>query len=108
MTKREISCWQIQLFLKQAFFNAFQEAKEICYRQMEDPRKIALAWVMELLEEQKRILGKDPYAYGLGDANRNNVETLSQYAHEQGMILRKLQLGEVFIESILGDVPKYL
>ena len=95
-------------WVARSLYHAFFEAKEICYRRMEDPRKIALAWMEELLEEQKRIMGKDPYAYGLGDENRKNVETLCQYAQEQGMIPRKLKLEELFIESILEQVPKYL
>jgi 4,5-dihydroxyphthalate decarboxylase len=91
-----------------SLYHAFLEAKEICYRRMEDPRKIALAWMEELLEEQKRIMGKDPYAYGMDEKNRKNVETLCQYAQEQGMISRKLEPGELFVESILEQVPKYL
>ncbi len=95
-------------WVARSLYHAFVEAKEVCYRRMEDPRRIALAWMEELLEEQKRVLGKDPYAYGLGDQNHKNVETLCRYAHEQGMIPRKLELGELFIESILEQVPKYL
>lgn len=95
-------------WVARSVYNAFGKSKEICYRRMEDPRKIALSWAEELLEEQKRVLGKDPYAYGLGDQNRKNMETLCQYAHEQGMIPRKLEMGELFIESILEQVPKYL
>jgi 4,5-dihydroxyphthalate decarboxylase len=95
-------------WVARSLYQAFLEAKEICYRRMEDPRKIALAWMEELLGEQKHIMGKDPYAYGLGDQNRKNVEMLCQYAYEQGMIPRKLKLEELFIESILEQVPKYL
>jgi 4,5-dihydroxyphthalate decarboxylase len=95
-------------WVARSLYNAFLEAKGICYRRMEDPRKIALAWVEELLEEQKHVLGQDPYGYGLGDQNRKNVETLAQYAHEQGMIPRQLELKELFLESILEQVPKYL
>lgn len=88
--------------------DAFQKAKEMCYRQMEDPRKIALAWVMYYLEEEKRILGHDPWAYGLSQ-NRNNLESLIVYAHEQGLIQRRLELEELFIQSASDDQsPQYL
>jgi 4,5-dihydroxyphthalate decarboxylase len=88
-------------------WDAFQKAKEMCYRRMEDPRKIALAWVMHHLEEQKQILGQDPWVYGLAE-NRNNLETLITYAHEQGLIHRKLALEELFIQSASDQSPQYL
>ncbi len=88
-------------------WDAFQKAKEMCYRRMEDPRKIALAWVMHHLEEQKQILGHDPWVYGLTE-NRNNLETLITYAHEQDLIHRKVGLGELFIESASDQGPQYL
>jgi 4,5-dihydroxyphthalate decarboxylase len=88
-------------------WDAFQKAKEMCYRRMEDPRKIALAWVMHHLEEQQQILGQDPWVYGLTE-NRNNLETLIKYAHEQGLIHRKLALEELFIQSASDQSPQYL
>jgi 4,5-dihydroxyphthalate decarboxylase len=88
-------------------WDAFQKAKEMCYRRMEDPRKIALAWVMHHLEEQKQILGHDPWVYGLTH-NRNNLETLITYAYEQGLIHRKVELGELFIQSASDQGPQYL
>jgi 4,5-dihydroxyphthalate decarboxylase len=94
-------------WVARSLFDAFQKAKEICYRRVEDPRKATLAWVMHLLEEQKGILGEDPWAYGL-DGNRKNVETLVQYAHGEGLISRKLELEELFFESSLDQPPQYL
>lgn len=88
-------------------WDAFQKAKERCYRRMEDPRKIALAWVMHHLEEQKQILGHDPWVYGLTQ-NRNTLETLIAYAHEQGLIHRSLELEELFIQSASNQGPQYL
>src|SRR5438034_375507 len=38
---------------------AFQKAKELCYRRMHDPRNFALVWPHELLREQQTIFGKD-------------------------------------------------
>jgi len=87
--------------------DAFQKAKEMCYRRMEDPRKIALAWVMHHMEEQKQILGQDPWVYGLTH-NRNNLETLIVYAQEQGLIHSKLELKELFVQSASDKSPHYL
>jgi 4,5-dihydroxyphthalate decarboxylase len=87
--------------------NAFQKAKEICYHRMEDPRKVSLAWFMHYWEEQKKILGQDPWVYGLSE-NRKSLENMISYAYEQGMISRKFKLEELFIQSATGKTPHYL
>ncbi len=81
---------------------AFERAKQAAYKRMENPRIVPLAWFRHFLEEQEEILGKDPWVYGLGEANRKTLETLMQYSHEQGLIGRKLSLDELFVAK---DVP---
>ena len=76
---------------------AFEEAKRIAYKRMENPRIVPLAWFSHFLEEQEEILGRDPWVYGLGNENRKNLETLMQYSQEQGLIGKKLSLDELFI-----------
>jgi 4,5-dihydroxyphthalate decarboxylase len=78
---------------------AFEESKKISYKRMENPRIVPLAWFRSFLEEQEEIFGSDPWVYGLGAANRKNVETLMQYSHEQGLITRKMALEELFIDT---------
>jgi 4,5-dihydroxyphthalate decarboxylase len=58
-----------------------------------------LAWFRSFVEEQEEIFGSDPWIYGLGAANRKNVETLMQYSHEQGLIGRKMTMDELFIDT---------
>jgi len=79
-------------------FRAFEKAKQVAYQRMENPRRVPLAWFRHALEEQQEILGTDPWAYGLGEANRKNLETLTQYSCEQGLIGRKMAPGELFAE----------
>jgi len=81
---------------------AFERAKEIAYERMENPRRVPLAWFRHTLEEQEDILGRDPWVYGLGAANRKNLETLIQYSYEQGLIGRKIPLEELFVETTQG------
>ncbi len=78
---------------------AFEQAKRLAYKRMENPRIVPLAWFSHFLEEQEEILGRDPWAYGLGNENRNNLDTLMQYSQEQGLIGRKLSLDELFINT---------
>ncbi|HSE85295.1 MAG TPA: ABC transporter substrate-binding protein [Candidatus Binatia bacterium] len=78
---------------------AFEESKKAAYKRMENPRIVPLAWFRHFLEEQDEILGADPWAYGLGDSNRKNLETLMQYSREQGLLGRKMSLDELFINT---------
>jgi 4,5-dihydroxyphthalate decarboxylase len=78
---------------------AFEESKKAAYRRMDNPRIVPLAWFRYFLEEQEEILGNDPWVYGLGPSNRKNVETLMQYALEQGLIGRALALEELFVTT---------
>src|SRR5215472_4061368 len=68
-----------------------------------NPRVVPLAWVRTALEEQEETLGRDPWAYGLTPANRNNLETVLRYTFEQGMISKMLPLDALFADTDLGD-----
>ena len=82
---------------------AFEEAKNIAYRRMANPRVVPLAWIRTAWEEQEEVLGLDPWAYGLGDANRKNLEAIQRYCHQQGLISRMAPLDELFADTDLGD-----
>ncbi len=83
-------------------YKAFDEAKAIAMRRMENPRIVPLAWYREAWEEQERILGKDPWEYGLGKRNAENFERLVAYSHEQGLIRRRIPLDELFLNVSEG------
>jgi 4,5-dihydroxyphthalate decarboxylase len=82
---------------------AFEQAKNIAYRRIANPRMVPIAWVRTALEEQEEVLGPDPWAYGLTPANRKNLETVQRYAHQQGMISRMPPLDTLFADTHLGD-----
>jgi 4,5-dihydroxyphthalate decarboxylase len=83
-------------------YHAFDEAKAIAMKRMENPRIAPLAWYREAWEEQERILGADPWEYGLSAQNRKTLETLVGYSHEQGLIKRRIPLEELFINVSEG------
>lgn len=83
-------------------FHAFQKAKAIAMERMVNPRIVPLAWYREAWEEQQRILGTDPWQYGLTDANVKTLETLVQFSHEQGLISRRMSLDELFLDVTQG------
>jgi 4,5-dihydroxyphthalate decarboxylase len=83
-------------------FHAFQKAKAIAMARMANPRIVPLAWYREAWEEQEEILGPDPWEYGLGERNRNNVETLAGYSHEQGLTQRRMSADDLFVSVFQG------
>ena len=82
---------------------AFEQAKAMAYRRVANPRVVPLAWVRTAVEEQERILGPDPWEYGLGERNRHNLDTVLRYAKQQGLVKRDLTLDELFEPTDLGD-----
>jgi 4,5-dihydroxyphthalate decarboxylase len=83
-------------------YKAFVRAKELAMERMENPRIVPLAWYRESWEEQERILGKDPWEYGLTERNISNFERLVTYSLEQGLSSRRLSLDELFLNVSEG------
>lgn len=86
--------------------HAFNEAKRLAYERVRNPRVVPLAWFTSQWEEQTAILGPDPWAYGLDEPNRTNLETLIRYTYEQGLIEKQADIAELFIdigkEALIG------
>jgi 4,5-dihydroxyphthalate decarboxylase len=78
---------------------AFEDAKERAYKHLQNPRIVPLAWYQSALEEQQALLGEDPWAYGLNQSNRRNLQTLISYAYEQGLIGTQFAVDELFVET---------
>jgi 4,5-dihydroxyphthalate decarboxylase len=83
-------------------YHAFNEAKKIAMKRMENPRIAPLAWYREAWEEQEEVLGTDPWEYGLTDKNSHQLQTLAGYSHEQGLTKRLMTLDELFLDLSQG------
>lgn len=83
-------------------FRAFDAAKAIAMERMANPRIVPLAWYRAAWEEQERVLGRDPWQYGLTDKNRKILETLVGYSHEQGLIKQRPTLEQLFLNVDQG------
>jgi 4,5-dihydroxyphthalate decarboxylase len=83
-------------------FRAFNESKVAAMKRMTNPRIVPLAWYRDTWEEQERILGFDPWEYGLTDKNRKVLETLIGYSHEQGLIKKRAALEQLFLSVDTG------
>jgi 4,5-dihydroxyphthalate decarboxylase len=87
-----------------ALTKAFQRAKEACYAWIRDQRKSSLAWYGALWEEERALLGPDPWPYTFAE-NRATLETLLEYAHEQGLIPERWAPETLFAPSTLRYDP---
>lgn len=85
---------------------AFEEAKRRCYRRNEDlgPDSHSLAWFLSYLEEERQVLGADPWAFGV-EPNPHLLETFARYCHEQGLTARRLSPDELFAEVYWSPEP---
>ena len=83
-------------------FKAFNDAKTLAMKRMVNLRIVPLAWYRDAWEEQERILGPDPWEYGLTDRNRKVLETLVGYSHEQGLIKKRPRLEDLFLNVDQG------
>jgi 4,5-dihydroxyphthalate decarboxylase len=83
-------------------YQAFEQSKALAMKRMRNPRLVPLAWYQEAWEEQERLLGPDPWEYGLSDQNRHNLETLVGYSHAHGLIATRPKLEDLFMDVSQG------
>ena len=87
--------------LAAAVVRLFDDAKQQAYRYWSDHRRSSLAWFGAEQEEERALLGKDPWPYSI-EGNRVVLETLLDYAYEQGLTERRLSLNEIFEPTTLS------
>ena len=89
-------------WLPKAVFDAYSKAKQISYGAMRDLGWIAdmLPWYGQELAETRALMGDNFYSYGIGP-NRETLETIFRYSHEQGLASRELTIQELFEPSSL-------
>ena len=83
-------------------YHAFNQAKDVAMKRMENPRIVPLAWYREAWEEQEALLGPDPWENGLTEKNTKQLEMLVRFSHEQGLISREIPLNELFLDVAQG------
>ena len=74
---------------------AFEDAKQQAYKYWADHRRSSLAWFGAEQEEERALLGPDPWPYSV-EKNRVVIETVLDYAFEQRLTERRLDINEIF------------
>jgi 4,5-dihydroxyphthalate decarboxylase len=85
-----------------SLYEAFNKAKDYAYQELmeTDALKLTLPWVVAEVEETRRIMGHDFWAYGI-QRNRVSLEALPQYLHEQSLSERVPEIEELFAPNTL-------
>lgn len=89
-------------WVAQSLYDAFEAAKSIALDSLEEPRWMPLAQSRLLVERQREFLGDDPWEYGLTDSNRLVLETLLEYAVDQGVAAERYDLDALFATKHLN------
>jgi 4,5-dihydroxyphthalate decarboxylase len=89
-----------------SLYKAFCRAKEYSYRLLLETGspKASFAWLQPMIEEERELIGRDWYPYGI-DQNRPTIEALLQYTQEHGLTDRRPSVEELFAPSTLRDIP---
>lgn len=80
----------------QSLFNTFEQAKRVCREYYADPNWSWLAWGRQAFEEEEKLLGPDPWPYGI-EKNRANLERFVGYSLDQGLMTKKMAMEELFV-----------
>ena len=85
-------------WLARNLMDAFEASKAASYARLRNPRIVPLAWYNSYRDEEIAFFGgADPWQYGLGEANRHNLETAIGYSHDCGLIGRQLAVDDIFL-----------
>jgi 4,5-dihydroxyphthalate decarboxylase len=80
-------------------FNAFRKAKDIVAARTRELTDVYFRLGL-LPPDARSAIATDPYPYGVR-ANRDLLDTIAMYSHEQGLTPRQLSLDEVFAPSTM-------
>jgi 4,5-dihydroxyphthalate decarboxylase len=89
-------------WLSQSIMAAFDKAKEACVAYYDDPNWSRFVWGRHLFEEERKAFGDDPWPHGV-KKNRANLERFISYSLDQGLMEKKLEVGELFATTILNS-----
>ena len=83
--------------IAQSIYDAFCRAKDIATHGLydTDALHLTLPFLIDHVEEARRIFGDDYFSYGL-EPNRRTIAALCQYVHEQNLSSRLVSPDELF------------
>lgn len=79
-----------------SLMTAFTAARHQAMQRLRNPRALPLAFVQDAWDEQDRIMGTDPWRYGLTPGNEHAIELIVRYAYEQGITTTQAAVASLF------------
>ena len=84
---------------------AFEEAKQLAYKRLLNPRVVPFAWYRTYWERERAFFGgRDPWEFGWSALNRRNYDTLVGYVHDQILTGPRPRLEDLFAKESF-DIP---
>jgi len=98
--RREV--YEANRWIAQSLLKAFARAQRVVYDNLYNSAALVtmLPWQLAAVEETRRELGDDWWAYGFAP-NRHVLDTFLRYHHEQGLSRRRLASEELFAPETL-------
>jgi 4,5-dihydroxyphthalate decarboxylase len=89
-------------WLAMNLYKAFEEAKRRSVARLSDitASHAPLAWLAPYTERMRALFGEDIWPYGL-EKNRTTLQAFVDFAFEQGVCHRRLELEELFPKQVL-------
>jgi 4,5-dihydroxyphthalate decarboxylase len=84
-----------------SIYRAFVQARDLAVNGLydTDALRVALPWLIDHVEEARRVIGENFWAYGL-EPNRPTFEAIGRYVHEQGLSPRVVSADELFAPDV--------
>ena len=82
-------------------YSGFVKAKALARQKLAESMPSALFFGPEYLAMTRRLIGDDPFPYGI-KANQAMLDTITSYSHEQGLTPRQVKPEELFAEQTLS------
>ena len=82
-------------------YSGFVKAKALARQKLAESMPSALFFGPEYLAMTRRLVGDDPFPYGI-KANQAMLDTITSYSHEQGLTPRQMKPEELFAEQTLS------
>ena len=89
-------------WLPASLYKAFSQAKAYAMHDVRDINAllVTLPWLVAEVEETVALMGEDFWRYGVKE-NAREIEALTRYAYEQGLVSRKLSMEDLFPASVI-------
>jgi len=82
-------------------YSGFVKAKALARQKLAESMPSALFFGPEYLAMTRRLIGDDPFPYGI-KANQAMLDMITSYSHEQGLTPRQVKPEELFAEQTLS------